>query len=239
MTKYILISAMIFVQPSFKHSQLRNERVQVAYHEKEGLVKSYFTEKKISYNDFKLFIRAFKKEQQLEVWVAEKQKKTYTLLHTYAVCASSGILGPKRKEGDQQVPEGVYSINHFNPQSKFHLSLGLNYPNESDLVLSDKSHPGSDIYIHGDCVTIGCLPLTDEKIKELYVMAVEAYDHGQENIPVHIFPARLSKHELDVLTHATPSNADFWRNLKIVYDDFERTKKLSAIRINKSGEYRL
>ena len=125
------------------------------------------------------------------MWIKEKGKEEFTLLHTYAFCSTSGTLGPKRKEGDLQIPEGIYHINHFNPVSNFYLSLGVNYPNASDNILSDKQHPGGSIYIHGNCVTIGCIPITDEKIKELYVLAVEAKNNGQENIPIHIFPDRL------------------------------------------------
>lgn len=110
---------------------------------------------------------------------------------TYPFCASSGILGPKRKEGDRQIPEGIYYINHFNPVSNFHLSLGINYPNPSDKILSDPAQPGESFYIHGNCVTIGCIPISDDKIKELYILAVEAYNNGQVKIPVHIFPDRL------------------------------------------------
>jgi murein L,D-transpeptidase YafK len=187
-----------------------------------------------------MFIRAFKKEKTLEVWVREEGKEKYSLLHAYEFCALSGALGPKRKEGDYQVPEGVYHINHFNPFSNFHLSLGINYPNASDRILSDPKSPGSSIYIHGNCVTIGCIPLTDDKIKELYVMAVEATNNGQEKIPVHIFPSRLSTNELNSLKETFPaSTVSFWQNLKPIYDDFETTKTLKAVRVMKNGEYAL
>ena len=102
----------------------------------------------------------------MEVWIKEASKDYYVLLNTYDFCTTSGTLGPKRKEGDLQIPEGIYTINHFNPQSNFYLSLGINYPNASDKILSDPVHPGGDIYLHGNCVTIGCIPLTDDKIKE-------------------------------------------------------------------------
>src|SRR5690606_40100008 len=131
------------------------------------------------------------KEKIIEVWVKGHNTTTYQLLCRYDCCTTSGTLGPKRREGDLQIPEGVYHINHFNPQSNFHLSLGINYPNASDKILSDPSKPGGAIYIHGNCVTIGCIPITDDKIKELYIMAVEAKNSGQQKIPVYIFPSRL------------------------------------------------
>src|SRR5688572_3429545 len=218
---------MLLQQSSFKATQLKHSRVKTAYDEKETVVKKYFSDKNLSYSGFHIFIRAFKKEQKLEVWVKDRNQETHTLLHTYDFCTSSGVLGPKRKEGDYQIPEGVYSINHFNPLSNFYLSLGINYPNASDRILSDPKTPGGSIYIHGNCVTIGCIPLTDDKIKELYVLAVEARNGGQEKIPVHIFPARLSATELNSLKLTYPTKTiSFWENLKLVYDDFERSKAL-------------
>jgi len=239
MGKFCIMLAVMLLQNTFKETQLKNARVKTAYSEKEDVVKAYFKEKNIKYNGFRLFIRAFKKEQKLETWVLEEGKETYALLHTYDFCAVSGKLGPKRKEGDLQIPEGVYSINHFNPQSNFYLSLGVSYPNASDRILSDQKHPGGNIYIHGNCVTIGCIPLTDDKIKELYVLAVQARG-TQDNIPVHIFPAKLSSAELNALkTDFSAPTISFWTNLKKVYDDFEQTKKLKQVKVTKTGDYAL
>lgn len=212
----------------FKEQQLKFDRVKSAYEEKEVAVKDLLKSKGIG-GDYELFIRAFKKERDLEVWVKQKGSDTYSLLTTYKFCTSSGELGPKRKEGDLQIPEGVYKINHFNPFSTFHLSLGINYPNASDRVLSDKQHPGGAIYIHGNCVSIGCIPITDEKIKELYILAVESKESGHANIPVHIFPGRFTSFDETM----TP----FWENLKAVYDDFEKTKKLRPINVDRAGAY--
>lgn len=226
-------------QKSIKDTQLGYPRVRAAYLEKEGDIKKLFHDKKLLYPGFNLFIRVFKQEALLEVWIKSNGYENYTLLHVYDVCAGSGTYGPKRKEGDFQVPEGVYSINHFNPSSNFYLSLGLNYPNASDRILSDKHKPGGQIYIHGNCVTVGCLPLTDDKIKELYVLAIEARNNGQDNIPVHIFPCRMSSTRLAGIQIDYPGHVPFWNNLQPVYDDFEKTKKLSRIVVNSKGEYQL
>jgi murein L,D-transpeptidase YafK len=229
---------LILTLATFKETQLNYPRVRNAFEEKEGVVKSYFARRRMSYMNFQLFIRAFKKEKLLEVWVRESTSDHYVLLSTYDFCATSGDLGPKRKEGDLQIPEGVYTINHFNPLSNFHLSLGIDYPNASDKLLGDPVHPGGEIYLHGNCVTIGCIPLTDDKIKELYVLAVEARDNGQEKIPVHIFPARLTTGQLNTLKQGYPeTTVAFWENLKVVYDDFELTKKLKPVLITKKGLY--
>jgi murein L,D-transpeptidase YafK len=222
----VFISLLLMTNhPGFKDQQLTFERVRSAYEEKGELVKDMLKVKGIA-EDYHLFIRAFKQEKELEIWVAGSG--TYQLLVTYDFCTSSGKPGPKRKEGDLQIPEGVYSINHFNPFSIFHLSLGINYPNASDKILSDNESPGGEIYIHGDCVSVGCIPITDDKIKELYILAVESRNRGHE-IAVHIFPSR----NIDQLP---PSN--FWENLKTVYDDFEKTKKLRPITVDKAGAYR-
>lgn len=240
--QYALLILMLTVlqQGTFKQEQLKHARVKDAYEDKEKDVKAFFTQKNLSYQGFHLFIRAFKKEQLLEVWVKEKNKDAFQLLHTYAFCASSGSLGPKRKEGDYQIPEGVYHINHFNPKSNFHLSLGVSYPNASDKIRSDPKHPGGAIYVHGNCVTVGCIPITDEKIKELYILAVEARNNGQAKIPIHIFPARLNEAGLNNLKQgyaSTPELVGFWENLVSVYQNFEKEKKLRAVKVNKKGEY--
>ena len=230
------------IQPSssFKAAQLRHSRVKNAYTEKEGQVKSYFKGGKFPAEGFHIFLRAFKQERTLEVWMKLKGDDEYSLLTQYEICATSGVLGPKRKEGDLQVPEGVYHINHFNPLSNFHLSLGINYPNASDKILSDRKNPGGAIYVHGNCVTIGCLPITDEKIKEVYVLAVEARHYAQEKIPVHIFPARLSDAGMEKLSAdfpEDPGRINFWRNLKPIHDAFEKNRKIPVIRINAGGQY--
>jgi murein L,D-transpeptidase YafK len=237
---FLLFIILMTQQPTFKETQLQNSRVKTAYQEKEEIVKQYFSEKKISFAKFQLFLRAFKKEQKLEVWVKENGKQQFVLLHTYDFCTTSGTLGPKRKEGDLQIPEGVYHINHFNPQSNFYLSLGLNYPNASDKILSHKTKPGGSIYIHGNCVTIGCIPITDDKIKELYVLAVEARNNGQEKIPVHVFPTRLDEGVVEELIREQKANETtqaFWKNLEPVYLEFQRSKKLNLIKVNSKGQY--
>ena len=242
MKSIFLLLLLVAPTLSFKETQLKNVRVKTAYEEKEEIVKTFFEEKKLNYAGFQLFLRAFKKEQNLEVWIKEKGKEEFALLHTYSFCSTSGTLGPKRKEGDLQIPEGIYHINHFNPISNFHLSLGVSYPNASDKILSDKQHPGGSIYVHGNCVTIGCIPITDDKIKELYVLAVEAKNNGQEKIPVHIFPDRLDLGRPEKLVQdysVSEKVANFWKNLQPIYLDFKASKKLKPVSVNTKGEYQL
>lgn len=223
---------------AFKTEQLKNTKVAGAYKEKCGKLSKLLADKGIKPGQMQLFLRAFKAEGKLEVWAKNKADSTFALLTEYTICKKSGKAGPKRKEGDKQVPEGFYHITMFNPNSKFYLSLGLNYPNQSDRILGDPVAPGFDIFIHGDCVTVGCLPLTDDIIKELYILAIEAKDGGQAEIPVHIFPSK------DMAGMGKPNNplsngehAVFWANLKPGFDYFEKHHKLPAITVDAAGRY--
>lgn len=193
----------------------------------------------VTRNQFTLFLRAFKAEQELEVWVSDGQEKAFQHLVTYPICKSSGDLGPKRREGDLQVPEGCYHIDRMNPNSAYHLSLGLNYPNASDRIRGDQQEPGSDIFIHGGCVTVGCLPITDTKIEELYMMVSQAMDNGQQRVPVHIFPGRLESAVFAPHLNTSPHQA-FWQELLPIYQYFERYQKMPPFTINKKdGSYQL
>src|SRR5205085_1955569 len=188
-----------------------------------------------------IYIRSFKYDGQLEVWVKNERKEPYRLFKVYKICALAGTLGPKRMAGDYQVPEGFYYINEFNPNSNYHLSLGLNYPNESDKILSDSARPGGDIYIHGSCVTVGCIPVTDQQIEEIYILATYARNSGQDFIPVHIYPIRYNnKRSEDYLATLTRNDKElklFAEKLENVYDHFELTHQLPVIMTDNSGEY--
>ena len=134
----------------------------------------------------KLIFTAFKEEGILEIY-GEKEGK-YILVKTYPFTAMSGILGPKLKEGDRQIPEGLYQIEYLNPNSSYYLSMKVNYPNEFDQEkgrIENRTNLGSDIFIHGKAVTIGCIPIGDEGIEEVFFMASKAFKNG---IPLIISP---------------------------------------------------
>jgi murein L,D-transpeptidase YafK len=119
--------------------------------------------------------------------------------------------------------------------------LGLNYPNSSDKILSDSLQPGSDIYIHGSCVTTGCIPITNPQIEELYILSLHAHNAGQDFIPVHIYPVRYnvpkSMQYLENLMKEDKDLRAFEDRLKKVHDHFEQRKKLPVIGINTKGDY--
>lgn len=226
----------------FAGYQLQFARVRDARIDTRFGIKKLFRDEGITYPAAEIFLRIFKRERLLEVWVRPAEDDTFSLLKTYTVCALAGELGPKRAQGDGQTPEGFYEIDYFNPQSDYHLSLHLNYPNRSDALLGRAGRLGGDIFIHGGCLTEGCLAVTDEAIKELYWIAVEARSGGQRRIPVHIFPARLDAAEMQrqaSVFSGEPELRRFWMNLKPAYDYFEQSRKLPAIRVNDRGSYRL
>ncbi|MCI0488883.1 MAG: hypothetical protein L0229_20010 [Blastocatellia bacterium] len=225
---------------SFKAQQLKYSRVKNALAEKEALIKEMFRRKKLPYPPTKIFIRIFKRERIVEVWAGRSRESQLEMLKAYNFCATSGSLGPKRRMGDGQIPEGFYYIDRFNPVSNFHLSLGVNYPNQSDRTLGVKGRLGGDIFIHGDCVTIGCVPITDDGIKELYLIAVEARSSGRSRIPVHIFPSRFDRNGMKQLESYSLNNEtlrNFWMNLKEGYDFFERHRRLPTITVDQRGRY--
>ena len=207
----------------------------------EDSIRKQFEKQKLVYPPHSLYIRSFKFDKQLEVWVKNDASEPYKLFKTYKVCMQSGTMGPKRMQGDYQVPEGFYQINEFNPNSHYHLSLGLNYPNASDKILSDPAKPGNSIYIHGNCVSTGCIAINDAQIEELYVIASSVKANGQEFIPVHVFPVRYSnKKSMDYLESAIKSSAylqSFNKNIREVFDYFEAKRQLPVILVNKKGEY--
>ncbi|MEO6314720.1 MAG: L,D-transpeptidase family protein [Chitinophagaceae bacterium] len=208
---------------------------------KEDTLIKQFEEKKLQWPAKYLYIRSFKYDSQLEVWVKQEKNDPYKLFKTYKVCALAGTLGPKRMAGDYQVPEGFYYINEFNPRSSYHLSLGLNYPNASDRMLSDSLQPGGDIYIHGSCVTTGCIPITDTQIEELYILATQAKNQGEDFIPVHIFPVSFKNaRSIDYLgkyVKDSPEYKKMTEKLKQVFFYFDKHKNLPVIMVNEQGEY--
>ncbi|HTY08754.1 MAG TPA: L,D-transpeptidase family protein [Candidatus Edwardsbacteria bacterium] len=225
---------------TFKQQQLRYVHVQAAYRDKETAVKALFAKKGILFPPQRALVRVLKREQQVELWAAAKAGDEMTLIASYDICASSGGLGPKRQRGDGQVPEGFYHINHFNPESSFYLSLGVSYPNAADKIRAGAQDPGGAIYIHGNCVTIGCMPITDDKIKELYVALLETSANGGREIPVMIFPAKLDSAGCAALQREYKGQTDllaFWSNLRQGYELFERYHTPPKVSNDRKGVY--
>lgn len=146
----------------------------------------HFAAAGLAYPPKRLLFLAMKKEAELEVWAGSGENMQ--MLRRYPIKRLSGQAGPKLREGDRQVPEGIYRIVGFNPNSRFHLSMKLDYPNAFDRRHADRegrSEPGSDIFIHGKAASIGCLAMGDSAIEELFVLV---HDSGRENVQVVISP---------------------------------------------------
>lgn len=204
---------------AFWRQQLHFARVRMALVGTGPTVANHLRTRYLDPRKLEILLRLIKTTAALEVWARPLGTGPFELLHSYPLAATSGTLGPKRRAGDYQVPEGFYEIDRFHPQSNYHLSLGLNYPNAADRALGEPN-PGGDIFIHGSDVTVGCLPITDEGIEEVYLLAVAARAAGQAVIPVHIFPFPLTETEL-AKRAASPHQA-FWRGLQPGYAYFQQ-----------------
>ena len=179
-----------------------------------------------------IFVRIFKQENELELWL-QGDDGAFDLFKTYNICAWSGALGPKLQQGDGQSPEGFYFVTPqaMNPQSQFHLSFNLGFPNAYD---RKHGRTGSFLMVHGDCVSIGCYAMTDAAIEEIYLLADAAFSHGQPFFRVHAFPFRMSEEAM--AAHTNSEWIDFWRNLKAGYDWFESHGKPPNVGVS-HGQY--
>src|SRR5687768_17557245 len=186
----LFTTSVIFSQNSIIEIKKPSGKLSDIFARTEDTIRKQFAAKGLQWPAKFVYIRSFKYDAKLEVWVKNAHKDQYKLFKVYKVCLLSGTMGPKRLQGDYQVPEGLYYINEFNPNSNYHLALGLNYPNASDRILSDSLRPGGDIYIHGSCVSVGCIPVKNDEVEELYVIASYAKNSGQDFIPVHVFPVK-------------------------------------------------
>jgi len=145
----------------------------------------------------------------------------FKLYKTWPICNYSGALGPKLKEGDGQSPEGFYFVRRgqMNPNSSYHLSFNLGFPNAYDRAYG---RTGSYLMVHGNCVSIGCYAMTDPVIEEIYAVMEKAFDNGQSFIRVHVFPFPMTAENM--AKYKTNENYPFWENLKQGWDWFESHK---------------
>ena len=236
----VLYSLSSTAQSNFLNFQKKHEAVVTAIQNKEDLIVNKLIEKNITLNELNILIVAYKYEQEVVLFGKNKADTKYQKLETYKICHLSGLLGPKRKHRDGQVPEGFYNVDRFNPKSNYHLSFGINYPNLSDKIKSNASHLGGNIFFLGACVTIGCLPMTDDKIEEIYTYTINAKSNGQKEIPVYIFPFKMNDEtfkQVKINYSNKPQLINFWNNIKIGYDMFHKKKQTLNFSINDKGDY--
>jgi len=171
--------------------------------------------------DSPILARIFKEEAEMEIWKKNRDGQ-YALLKTYPICRWSGDLGPKKKEGDRQAPEGFYTITpgQMNPASNYYLAFNTGFPNSYDRAWG---YTGSELMVHGDCSSRGCYAMTDEQIQEIYALARESFFGGQKSFQLEAFPFRMTA--LNMAKHRNNPNFAFWKMIKEGYDHFEATRQ--------------
>lgn len=174
-----------------------------------------------------IMIRIFKEEGKLEVWKA-KTNGRFDKVVEYDICAWSGRLGPKLKEGDRQAPEGFYPLTpyHLNPNSKYFLAINTGFPNQFDRA---NGRTGSHLMIHGACSSSGCYSMTDAQMLEIYAFARDAFKGGQQAVQLQAFPFRMTAENM--ARHRHSPHFDFWKMLKVGYDNFEVTKRPPEVNV--------
>jgi murein L,D-transpeptidase YafK len=176
-----------------------------------------------------LYIRIFKEEDDMEIWVKNGQR--YQFFRSYNICFFSGGLGPKTRKGDLKSPEGFYTIqpSQLNPSSNYHLAMDIGYPNR---VETAKGWTGDGIMIHGICASNGCYAMTNDGIDEIYTLVYEAFAAGQQKIHLDIYPFRMDNPHMEKYAHS--SVIAFWKNLKPGYDWFQKSQLPAEVGVRKA-----
>ncbi len=169
-----------------------------------------------------IMVRIYKESSDLEVWKFHQASNSYKLFKSWKICAWSGELGPKHREGDRQSPEGFYTVTPglMNPNSSYHLAFNTGYPNQFDRA---HGRTGSALMVHGACSSRGCYAMTDEQVQEIYALARDAFKGGQKGFQVQILPFRMTPE--NIARHHDNPNMPFWKMLKEGVDHFEVTGK--------------
>lgn len=184
------------------------------------------TDKRLKFN-YPIYIRIFKKEHILEIWVKSGQQ--YQLFKGYEVCYFSGGLGTKTRVNDNKSPEGFYAVkpNQLQPASAYYLAINIGYPNKLEVR---NGYTGDAIMVHGHCASIGCYAMTNPFIEEIYTLIYKAFESGQQKIDFDIFPFRMEQQNMNA--YATSPNILFWKTMKPGYDLFEKTHLPPAVNMN-------
>lgn len=174
-----------------------------------------------------VYLRITKEPARLEAWLGD-QSGAYALMKSYPICAISGGLGPKLREGDRQAPEGFYEVRpqQMNPASAFHLSFDLGFPNAWDRA---HGRTGSFLMVHGGCASIGCYAMTNPAIEEIWTIMARAFRAGAASVPVHCFPFPFTAEALS--RRQGDPNSDFWKELAPAWSSFEETRRVPTVAV--------
>lgn len=222
------------------------DRVAAARARRGEVVQAAVKAAGVSWPPKELFIRAVKRNTDggpgvVEVWAGNGTSSPLALVLSHPICRLSGVSGPKTREGDLQVPEGYYSISALNPTSSYHLSLRVDYPNASDRLRNRRRSAiaplGGDIMVHGSCVTIGCIPIEDEPIEEVYLLVAEVF--GKHRVPIHIFPQPMTEPVVNALlaTAVDDDTKALWRELQQGWALFEEHHTVPRVDVAADGRY--
>ncbi len=227
----------VFFPVSWLFSQASSSRSKQAVRIQTPVLQEAFQKDSLVWGS-PIFIRIFKESKELEVWVKNTNNEEFTLFKTYSICTYGSLgLGPKMRQGDGKAPEGFYFVNarRLNPNSNFHLSFNLGYPNTYDRY---HGKTGNYLMVHGSCVSIGCYAMTDSLIEEIYTLAQTALQNGQPFFRVHAFPFRMTKVNMEKYLRQEQYRTywDFWKNLKDGYDYFEKMHYPPNVNI-RNGNY--
>lgn len=220
-------------------AQHRYARVAAARAHQGAALDRLFEKAGVSY-PAPLVVRAFKEEGVLELWAAPAVAGPYRQVVAWPFTGYSGDLGPKRRRGDRQIPEGFYRLDGLNGASRYHLSLHVDYPNQADRFFANRRHPGNNIFIHGNELTNGCIPIGDRAIELLYIAVLDSRNAGFE-VPAHLFPCRFDTpacaRRLRADTRHNPKLAAFWANLEEGFRWFTGTAALPVVTVDVAGRY--
>ncbi|MDQ6809870.1 MAG: YdcF family protein [Verrucomicrobiota bacterium] len=209
-------SRMDVAAPDFKTTA---DRVAEFGNAVRARMQPYFQAAGVDYPPAHLALVGLKAERSLQLYGANADSR-FRLIRTFPVLAASGQPGPKLREGDRQVPEGIYRVELLHPNSRYHLALRVNYPNESDRVHAQhegRTEPGTDIMIHGGDHSSGCLAVGDEAAEDLFVVTALARDR---HIPVIIAPTDFRVHAFDPPTGSPPWTDSLYTELRHALADF-------------------
>ncbi len=207
------------------------QRIADVKQRREAVVRESLKQKGFALGDA-AFIRIIKESSELELWLRAGDSRAFAFYKTWPIAKWSGSPGPKQKEGDGQAPEGFYDVvlKRMNPMSKYHLSFNIGYPNAFDTALK---RTGNLIMVHGSDVSIGCYAMTDPVIEEIYLIVDAALHGGQNSVPVHCFPFRMTNERL---AGEQGEWREFWLNLKQGWDAFE-SKHVPPVWKVRGGKY--
>ncbi len=191
-----------------------DERVRMHASSVEARLRSKFEAAGVPYPPAQLAYIAFKDTAQMEVYARTHASAKWRRVHTYPILGMSGDIGPKLRQGDMQVPEGIYRADFLNANSRFHLSIRLNYPNEFDRAQAQaegRAELGSDIMIHGTSASIGCLAMGNQAAEDLFILAALS---GREQVEIVVSPTDFRRHPV-----RTPDGAPAW--LPVLYGNIK------------------